>query len=403
MPRQSLGEWLTYLEQLHPNPIDLGLERVREVAQRMQLDRPAADVVTIAGTNGKGSSSAVLEAIALAAGRRVGVFSSPHLLHYNERIRVNGTAVSDAAVIAAFEAIEVARGATTLTYFEFGALAALWVFSQQSLDLVVLEVGLGGRLDAVNIIDADVAVITSISLDHEAWLGSDREAIGGEKAGILRPGIDAVIADPDPPQSIRERLAELDCQSRFYRAGEHGELAGPSALRPENVFAGQEAAARLGIALDAEHLQRVLAGLVLPGRLQRLEYQGRQVVLDVAHNPAAIDNLLGWLEREVPGPRLALFAVLSDKDIHAMIPPCSESFAHWFLPAMPGVQRALPNGSIAAVLEQSGAAAVSLCEDMAAAWHALQTSGKEGTVVVFGSFYTVAGFLELLGEGPEIA
>ncbi len=400
MRQQTLGEWLTYLEQLHPNPIDLGLARVGEVARRLNLLQPEPRVVTIAGTNGKGSSSAVLEAIAMDAGRAVGVFTSPHLLRYNERIRVNGVPVDDAAITAAFEAIEAARGDVSLTYFEFGALAALWVFARRPLDLLVLEVGLGGRLDAVNIIDADLAVITSISLDHEAWLGTDRETIGGEKAGILRPGIDAVIADPDPPRSVRDRLAELNCRARFFQAVEHGELAGTSALRAENVFAGREAAARLGMAVDDARLARLLEQLVVPGRLQCLQYQGRRVLLDVAHNPAAIANLLDWLEREVPGPRLALFAVLSDKDIHAMISPCSEAFAHWFLPALPGVSRALPAGDVARVLEEAGAHRVALCDSVARAWQAIQASGEEGTVVVFGSFYTVAGFMELLGEGP---
>lgn len=400
MPQQSLGEWLSYLEQLHPNPIDLGLARVGEVAGRLGLLQPEPTVVTIAGTNGKGSSSAVLEAIAMDAGRRVGVFTSPHLLRYNERIRIDGKPVDDQPIIAAFEAIEEARGELSLTYFEFGALAALWVFARQPLDLLVLEVGLGGRLDAVNIIDADLAIITSISLDHEAWLGSDRETIGGEKAGILRPGITAVIADPDPPRSVADRLAKLGCDASFYAADEHAGLAGRSALRPENVFAGREAAARLGMTVDEARLEQLLAALVVPGRLQRLQHQGRPVVLDVAHNPAAIANLLAWLEREVPGPRLALFAVLSDKDIHAMIPPCSEAFAHWFLPALPGVSRALPVGAVARVLEETGVHQVSLCDGMAEAWQAAQAWGEEGTVVVFGSFYTVAGFMELLGEGP---
>ncbi|MDJ0877304.1 MAG: folylpolyglutamate synthase/dihydrofolate synthase family protein [Halieaceae bacterium] len=403
MPERTLGEWLTHLEQLHPNPIELGLTRVREVGQRLGLLEPDPDVVVIAGTNGKGSSSAVLEAIALDAGRRVGVFTSPHLLHYNERIRIDGAPVADAPIIAAFEAIDAARGDISLTYFEFGALAALWVFARQDLDLLVLEVGLGGRLDAVNIIDARVAVITSISLDHEAWLGSDRETIGGEKAGILRTGIDAVIADPDPTQSIRDRLRELECRASFYQAAEHGDLPGASALRPENVYAGREAAARLGLVLDDAHLRELVEGLVLPGRLQRCELDGHPVILDVAHNPAAIDNLLTWLEREVPGPRIALFAVLSDKDIHAMICPCSEAFAHWYLPALPGVQRALPGTEVKKVLEEAGAPSVTCCESLAEAWQQALASGVEGTVVVFGSFYTVAGFMELLGEGQDKA
>ncbi len=396
MPRRTLGEWLAHLEQLHPSAIDLGLERVSAVAARLGLNSPQPRIATIAGTNGKGSSCALLEAIALDQGRRAGLFTSPHLLHYNERIRVNGEPVADAQIIDAFEAIDAARGDISLTYFEFGALAALWVFSRQQLDVLILEVGLGGRLDAVNIVDADVAVITSISLDHEAWLGSDREAIGGEKAGILRAGIDAVIADPDPPRSVAARVEELGCRASFF---DPSLAIDGGSIRPENVFAARTAAERLGFPIDDDRLGRLLKTLVLPGRLQRLEHQGRPVVLDVAHNPAAVENLLAWLDREVPGPRVALFAVLSDKDIHAMMRPCSGAFDHWYLPALPGVPRALESTEVAAVLDDIGAAQHTRCEDMADGWARFCAAHPGASLVVFGSFYTVAGFMELLGEG----
>ncbi len=396
MPQRSLGEWLAHLEQLHPSTIDLGLERVSAVATRLGLDAPAPPVATIAGTNGKGSTSALLEAIALDQGRRVGVFTSPHLLRYNERIRINGEPVPDAPIIDAFEAIDAARGDISLTYFEFGALAALWVFAQRPLDLLVLEVGLGGRLDAVNIVDADLVVITSISLDHEAWLGNDRESIGREKAGVLRPGIDVVIADADPPATVLQRVEELACPATFF-SDEVVEAGG--SIRPENVFAARTAAARLGFGIDDARLKELVDGLVLPGRLQRIEARGSSIVLDVAHNPAAIENLVSWLEREVPGPRAALFAVLSDKDIHAMMRPCSGVFDHWYLPALPGVSRALDCAEVASTLEGLGISQLTQCEGIADGWQQFLSADTGASLVVFGSFYTVAGFMELLGEG----
>jgi dihydrofolate synthase/folylpolyglutamate synthase len=377
--------------------MELGLERVHTVARRLSLDKPNCPVVTVAGTNGKGSTCALLEAMARSAGKRVGVFTSPHLLRYNERIRIDAEPVADAPIISAFERIEEARGDISLTYFEFGTLAALWVFAQEALDLMVLEVGLGGRLDAVNIVDPSVAVITSISLDHEAWLGSDRETIGREKAGILRPGIDAVIADADPPASVANLVAELGCRAEFFDVAAPQDSQGP--LRPENLFAATAVARKLGFAATDSALPEILESLHLPGRLQQLSYRGRSLVLDVAHNPAAVDNLAGWLQRHVPGPRVALFAVLSDKNIHAMMPPCFGVFQHWYLPALPGVERAQDNRVLAEALEGAGMPQATLCDDVTQAWERIRTEHPDGTVVVFGSFFTVAGFMKLLGEG----
>ena len=198
----SLAGWLDHIGQQHPNAIELGLERVREVADRLGLHKPAKHVITVGGTNGKGSTVAFIESIARAAGLKVGSYTSPHLLRYNERVRIDGEEVSDTSLVAAFEAVEAARGETTLTYFEFGTLAALWLFQQSALDLVVLEVGLGGRLDAVNVVDPDVAVITTVDIDHTDWLGEDREAIGQEKAGIARPWKPLVLGEIDSPSSV---------------------------------------------------------------------------------------------------------------------------------------------------------------------------------------------------------
>ena len=217
MTERSLGQWLAYLEGLHPAAIDMGLERCREVAQRLGLGRPAERVVTVTGTNGKGSTCAFIAALMQDREMKVGVYASPHLLRYNERVLIDGRQATDAQLCEAFSAVEAARGETTLTYFEMGTLAAFWLFQRAELDAVVLEVGLGGRLDAVNLVDADVAVVTSIGLDHAEYLGDTRESVAFEKAGILRTGKPALCGDIDPPQPLLEQVAALDCP--FYQRG----------------------------------------------------------------------------------------------------------------------------------------------------------------------------------------
>ncbi|WP_458576526.1 Mur ligase family protein, partial [Xanthomonas phaseoli] len=213
----SLSDWLAYIEQQHPSSIAMGLERVREVAARLQIAAPAKHVIVVGGTNGKGSTVAFIEAIGRAAGWKVGAYTSPHLLRYNERVRIDGEEASDTQLAAAFAAVEAARGDTALTYFEFGTLAALWLFQQSALELAVLEIGLGGRLDAVNIVDSDVAVITTVDIDHTDWLGEDREAIGTEKAGIIRAWKPAVLGEIDPPSSVLRRAYQLGANA--IRAG----------------------------------------------------------------------------------------------------------------------------------------------------------------------------------------
>ncbi|MEP5766530.1 MAG: folylpolyglutamate synthase/dihydrofolate synthase family protein [Halieaceae bacterium] len=398
MSAAELNGWLARLESLHPEEIELGLDRVAEVAGRLSVLQAACPVVTVAGTNGKGSTVAVIEALALHAGKSVGSYTSPHLLRYNERVRLNGLPVSDATLVDAFTAVESARGQVPLTYFEFGTLAALAIFRQAAPQLVILEVGLGGRLDAVNIIDPDVAVITSISEDHQSWLGTDRETIGREKAGILRTGIKAVIADPDPPVTVIEALTALQCD---YSLHDHAAAAllqsGP--LRPENVAGALKVADHLGFMPPADEVSALLAELRLPGRLQQLRVADRRVIVDVAHNPAAVANLADWLEKCAPGRCFALFAALSDKDIHAMIRACQGCFSGWYLTALPEVPRALEVGQLASILDSCGVEAVVSCENPAAAWQRAQAETDEAdTLVIFGSFYTVAGFLQCLEE-----
>ena len=398
MESNSLAAWLKRLEQLHPVAIELGLERVGTVADRLQCRHFNAPVVTVAGTNGKGSTIAVLEALAMSGELAVGAYTSPHLLAYNERIRLNGQPCADEAITAAFAAIDRARAGISLTYFEFGTLAALYLFQQQPLDLVILEVGLGGRLDAVNIVDPDIAVITSIALDHQDWLGNDRNRIAEEKAGVLRAGIPVVVADPDPPATLLRRATQLGCQVIRVNA----ELASsqpPSVLRGENIAAAAGVAGQLNLAISRAQLSTCLDNLSFPGRLQRCHFKSLPLVLDVAHNEAAVTNLVRFLrDSQVESPP-ALFAALSDKDIHAMIRACDGFFSQWHVVNLPAVGRALPASELASILNEQGESVAGVHSDPAAALEFLaQQPGRHKPLVVFGSFFTVAAVLRLLEQ-----
>ncbi len=307
MNRASLTQWLERLETLHPQAMDLGLERISTVARTLELLPLKQPVVTVAGTNGKGSTVAVLEAILDEAGFSTGAFTSPHLLRFNERIRVAGVEASDGDITAAFSAIEEARGDVTLTYFEFAALAALLVFKSSDPDIVILEVGLGGRLDAVNIVDASVAVITSIDLDHQGWLGESRGEIAREKAGILRSGRPVVIADPAPPVELRRCVDEIAAVPALFlgqdftvvandasweatiRLNDGGVLQlGPhpsGSVLPENICAAVQAALLLGIECSDDTVGRALLREAPAGRRQFRQIAGREYILDVAHKP----------------------------------------------------------------------------------------------------------------------
>jgi dihydrofolate synthase/folylpolyglutamate synthase len=394
MSTSSLAGWLQRLESLHPTEIELGLGRVAEVGARLGCLDMGCPVITVAGTNGKGSTVATLQVFAKTAGRRVGAFTSPHLLYYNERICIDGTAVSDECITAAFESIEAARGEISLTYFEFGTLAALTIFAAARLDLVILEVGLGGRLDAVNIVDPSVAIITSISLDHQSWLGNSRERIALEKAGILRPGIPVMVADQHPAASLLTRIDELGCGARFVEP-ELLALIPPGPLRGENIAAAWQAAAALDFAPPLEQLPALVAQLSLPGRLQSLLVDGVSVVLDVAHNEAAVGNLASSLRKRHGKPVCAVFGALSDKDIHAMIRCCSGLFDGWYVANLPANDRALPAAELAAILRGRGEQVRYECNSPEQAFQkALDDLEKGSTLVVFGSFYTVAAVME---------
>jgi dihydrofolate synthase/folylpolyglutamate synthase len=407
---RTLEHWLDYQQALHPKAIDMGLERVGTVARRLAIGRPGRHVITVAGTNGKGSTVAFIEAIARAAGLRVGAFTSPHLLRYNERIRVDGRDVSDQALVAAFEQIEAARGEIALTYFEFGTLAALIVLEDAGLDLAILEVGMGGRLDATNIVDPDVAVITTVDLDHQAFLGNDREAIGTEKAGILRAGKPCVLAEKDPPSSVLRRAYEIGAFAirghsdyllddlpdgwRWREPGYQVDLPSPGMQAPaqrDNAAAAIAALRALDLPIaDAAIREGVLAAKA-PGRLQRLPGRPERVV-DVAHNPQGARQLGAWLQAH-PRRTVAVFSALADKDMAGIVAPVAPHVAAWHLGP---ITDAGPRGLDAAALADrlSGAldpALLRLHPSLAAALAAAaEEAGGDGRVLVFGSFHTAA-------------
>lgn len=398
----SLPKWLTYIETLHPKTIALGLERVRLVAEKLNLLTAHCPIITVAGTNGKGSCVAFLDAIAQAAGYQAGCYTSPHLLRFNERIRIASQPVDDAALLQAFEQVEAARAGTTLTYFEFTTLAALWLFQQADLDLIVLEVGLGGRLDAVNIIDSDVAIITSIALDHMDWLGETREAIGYEKAGIFRAGRPAICGDFDPPDSVFQVARDVD--AHLYLAGRDFHLPDedtvshlplPSAACA--LMAMDCLKARLPVSPSA-----ILQGLKaanLPARFQRTYYQHREVILDVAHNPAAAAYLAKRLAAEpARGKTCAVVSILADKDIPGTLQPLLPYVTDWFVAGLEA-PRGANHEILVNHLQNLGVAAyhIHIAETVLTAFQcALQACEHQDRIVVFGSFHTVAPVLAFL-------
>lgn len=423
----TLSDWLQYLESIHATAIDMGLDRVREVAARMELELSGVKFV-VGGTNGKGSTCAMLEAILLAAGYKVGLYTSPHLIDFNERARVNGQIASDGDLIAQFQAVEAARGDVSLTYFEFTTLAILRLFSQSRLDAVVLEVGLGGRLDAVNIVDADCAIVTSVDLDHTDWLGDTREKIGFEKAHIYRAGRPAICSDPVPPQSLLDHVekigADLWLFSRDYnysgdrqqwayggREQRRSALAYP-ALRGANQLLNASAAlAALESVRDRLPVQQqaVRLGLLqasLPGRFQILPGQPT-VILDVAHNPHAAAVLAQNLDNMGFHPYThAVFGMLNDKDLAGVVAKLGTRIDHWYCAGLSGPRgmsgQALAD-KVAAALPPSPAGAespsITAFENPAQAYAAARERAVENDrIVVFGSFLTVASVLQALGR-----
>ena len=415
---KTLSEWLAYCEQLHPQAIDMGLDRVKRVADRMSLSIKVP-VITVAGTNGKGSTCAMLEAIYLQAGYKTGVYTSPHLVDFEERCRLHGESASAELFAAAFADVELARGEISLTYFEFSTLAILQMLSQAELDVVILEVGLGGRLDAVNIVDANCAIITSIDLDHTALLGNDREAIGFEKAGIMRPSRPVVVSDPVPPASLlafAEKLgADLWVMGKDFnfsgdqlqwswagRGRRYSGLAYP-ALRGANqllnasgVLAALEVM-RPQLPVTAQAIRNGLAMVALAGRFQIVP--GEPVlVLDVAHNPHSVSALAANLDAMGFYPTThAIFGAMADKDLQAMFQKMLPLVDQWYFSDLP-----LPRASSAAQLLESwtqlntrkDAKASTFDSPQKALDAAIAAAAPTDRILVFGSFFTVGGVLQ---------
>ena len=481
---RSLTDWLGYIERQHPKSIEMGLDRVREVARRMGLGKPAKRVVIVGGTNGKGSTVAFIEAIARAGGWKTGAYTSPHLLRYNERVRIDGVEASDAELVEAFEAVEEARlsflhpgeepapylirgdaqrwmragefrpsetikqsdsarphppfghllpkgegESIPLTYFEFGTLAALWLFQRSELDLAVLEVGLGGRLDAVNIVDADVAVITTVDIDHTDWLGPDREGIGAEKAGIARAWTPLVLGETDPPSSVLRHAYAIGASAiragsdyfhepvyspvrpelvegwRWREVGFEMELPNPQLDAPAqraNAAAAVAALRALDAKLPISAFVRGIAGAQLPGRLQRFVRDGVEVRIDVGHNPQAARELAAWLRTHQGGGRtLVVFAALADKDVAPVVEAFDGLVDNWFLA---GIDDAGPRnqdaGALATRLAATDAGAGERHATVAGALAAALAQARAGDrVLAFGSFHTAAAALAALRSG----
>jgi dihydrofolate synthase/folylpolyglutamate synthase len=418
----TLPAWLALLEARHAEiHIDMGLDRVRAVKERMNLQF-ACPVIMVAGTNGKGSTCAMLESVLLHAGYRVGLYIKPHFLDFNERARINGEMASDALLVEAFAFVEAARGDIDLTYFEFTTLAIMHLISKAGVDVAILEVGLGGRLDAVNVIDADVAIVTSIDIDHAAYLGETREEIGFEKAGIFRPGKTAICSDPLAPQSLIQHAADIgadlwligrdfnyqgDQQQWSYggRTQRRNSLAYP-ALRGANQLLNASAALaalealRMQLPCGAQEVRTGLALVELPGRFQVLA--GRPTtVLDVAHNPHASATLAQNLgNMGFHRYTYAVFGIMDDKDIDGVLAPMAGLIDHWCLADLPS-PRSAKSAALAekvAALRPSGAKdadfSVATFADPAAAFaNAVSRAEENDRIVVFGSFYTVAGVM----------
>lgn len=417
----SLQQWLAYIESIHPTEIELGLGRIKQVADRLGLLRPQAQVITVAGTNGKGSCVATLEALAAVSDLHIGSYTSPHFIHYGERIKLDAKPTNDASICQAFAAIEHARAEISLSYFEYSTLAALHVFAQQSLDIIVLEVGLGGRLDAVNIIDADISIVTSIALDHADWLGPDLSHIATEKAGIFRTDRWAICAHAEAPTSIKQYVdniqakllwAEQDFQLEIDSQGlklslqqpVQQTLCLPEVQLPHNsIVAAVQALALLELLPPESACQAALAQLSLAGRGQRVSWQGLKLMLDVAHNPAAVERLAGQLQQSPPlGRVVVITAMMADKELAEILKFLAPLAAEILCCDLANNPRAASAAElqleVCRLAETGNFNCASRCHSSVA--EALKDAKSryhsEDLVVVMGSFFTVSDAMKAL-------
>ncbi|MEE9398045.1 MAG: bifunctional tetrahydrofolate synthase/dihydrofolate synthase [Methylococcales bacterium] len=419
----SLSEWLNWQESFHPKTIDLGLDRARKTFREVLHDRVLPFTITVGGTNGKGSCVALLETMLGIEGYRVGSYTSPHILQYNERIRVNGNPVEDDAICQSFDRIDNARGNVSLSYFEFSTLAALDIFSRCRLDVQILEVGLGGRLDAVNIVDPDSVIISSIGIDHIDWLGQDREMIGFEKAGVFRPGVPAIIGDPNPPDSLLKSAEEQN--TLLYQMGRdfsfqrdesswswYGHTRSRKnlpipALHGEHQFFNASAVLQTLDVIQNERpvldnaIRQGLSKVSLPGRFQWIPGEP-SIVLDVAHNPQAAVALANSLEEFVVDRQIhAVFSVMGDKDIKGIVNPMKSIITHWYIAPLPTPRGADPACIVQAIvdckIERSKATIYGEFREALSA--AKTASGKDSLVVVFGSFFQISEYVAIDDSG----
>lgn len=418
-----LDDWLDHIGRLHPKRWDLGLERVGDVGRRLGVLKPARQVYLVAGTNGKGTTCEAIAWLLRAQGLSVGKSVSPHLVRFNERIEVDGIFADDAEICTAFETIERVRGDTSLSYFEFGALAAMLVFKQRDVDAAVLEIGLGGRLDAMNIVDPDVSVITRIALDHQSWLGETREAIAIEKAGVMRRDRYCVIADDEPPHSLAARAAEtgarplyigkdfgIDADGRLYctrgdRNPERVDLlckAVPVALPAQSLAAAVQAVCVAGYIPKASQVETMFESLRLPGRFQVVDGTVR-TVLDVAHNPDAAQWLADRLENVLSsGACHAVFGMYRDKDCDAVIRIMQPRVDAWHITAAENDDRAASPAALADLVSDAGGSVAATYDKVAQAYDGALGQCEAGdTVLVFGSFPVVGGVLEHLNQSLQ--
>ncbi len=423
LPGASLNDWLEYLLSIHPAEIDMGLSRVSEVARQLQLlDLAPAKVITVAGTNGKGTSCAMLESVLSLAGKRVGVYSSPHLIHYNERVRIQGVDATDDALIAAFTAIETARGAISLTFFEYATLAGLWLFKAAKLDVIILEVGLGGRLDATNMIDADVCLLTSIALDHQEYLGYTRESVGREKAGVFRPERLAVISEPQLPITVTDYAAQIGApvcrvghefsyqkqqQTWSFHSGNRQIAALALPVLPLANAAGVVALlTQYWPEISDIQLSEGIAKARLSGRFETLS-TSPLLIADVAHNPHAAAYLAQQLAVFSGKRVLALCAMLKDKDIQGVLSELMHVIDSWYFASLDN-ERGASSKQLIDALNLNKSANVSFdtakmdvkalgFDTLSQAWETLSIDVQDDDIIiVFGSFYTVSGFKTLL-------
>lgn len=415
-PNASLVAWTDYLLAIHPTEIDMGLTRVSRVAQTMGLlDFDHSKVITVAGTNGKGSTCAMIEAALTLEGFSVGVYSSPHLIHYNERVRINGKDASDSDLVTTFEAIEQGRGDISLTFFEYATLAGLYLFKAAQLDVILLEVGLGGRLDATNIVDANLAVITSIDLDHQEYLGDTRELVAVEKAGICREGKPVIVGEPDMPSTLMASVnaagAHLYAVKRHfsYQATDtHWSYQGSlfklsDMVLPElplpNAATAIAALEHICPAMSLDNIKQAMTQSRLSGRLECVS-QSPTILLDVAHNPHAARYLLSRLQAKKPTRLLALCGMLKDKDIEQVLAIFTPHVARWYCCDL-NVPRSAKGEDLADWLPKTDN--VQIFDTLASGWEQLHKELQEDDIViVFGSFYTVAGIKTLIKGNASV-